>query len=156
MDILDIIQDILIKTKKQFDMVNNLTGNPRDVDYVEIVKDVVRCKRLAPNDISKQFDRVVIVAIDDINERVLVDLMLVSLVNACSVRIYYEASPYYFTYTFFRTIFNRFAKNLHLTMPFVIVKHESKPKEFDFKTTIKSKTILRDFMNYVVSSKRED
>ena len=156
MDILDIIQEILIKTKKQFDMVNNLMETPRDVDYAEIVKDVVRCKRLVPEDLSKQYDRVVTVSLDDVNERVLVDLMLVALVNACSVRICYEASPYYFTYTFFRTIFNRFAKNLHMTMPFVIVKHESKPKVYDFKATVKSKTILRDFMNYVVNSKKED
>ena len=156
MDILDVIQEILIKTKKQFDMVNNLMETPRDVDYAEIVKDVVRCKRLVPSDLSKQYDRIVVVSMDNINEKVLVDLMLVALVNACSVRVYYEASPYYFTYTFFRTIFNRFAKNLHMTMPFVIVKHESKPKEYDFISTKNNKNLMRDFMNYVTSSKKED
>lgn len=154
MDILDVVQDVLLRTKKQFDRVNRLMDTPRSVDYVNLLKAIVKCRKLMPQDLTKQYDRNIIVSADDIDEQMLVELMLVALVNACSLKIYYQAEPYYHTYTFFRTLFNRFAKNLHMRMPFVIVKHITTPKVYDFKCKKGDKKLMKDFMNFVVSTKQ--
>ena len=152
MDLLSVVQDVLIRTKKQFDKIYKLMDTPREVDYVNLLKAVIKCRKLLPKELNKQYDRVVVVSADDIDEQMLVELMLVALVNACSVKIYYETEAYYPTYTFFRTLFNRFAKNLHMSMPFVIVKHNTLPKVYDFRCEKKNKNLMKDFMQYIVST----
>ena len=42
MDILNLVQDILLNTKKQYDKLNELMDKPRDVDYVKLLKSVAK------------------------------------------------------------------------------------------------------------------
>ena len=154
MDILNLVQDILLNTKKQYDKLNELMDKPRDVDYVKLLKSVAKCRKLTDKDIEKKFGHIINIYMDDIDEYVLIELMLVALVNACSIRIFYQSDDFYYSYIFFRNLFNRIARNLHMAMPFVIIKKNAKPKNIDYKCEYNEKNLMKRFMLFVTKSQK--